>query len=347
MIRDTDVITMDGAMPLNELVTRLLQYEIEVYRLCDTNARIRKVLGDTVDRVIRDYQQGDPSAHRELHQTLAAIYSVHFATPLTKNVNNQWDPDIVRIQRRLEDAWEMYEQSRIPHLDIPQDPRKFIAWFKELVLSHPATDHALYHYLQDSATRTQVAHFFVQETTIDTRFDDLVALAQVGMDGPPKMELGQNYWDEMGNGNPALVHTTMFNQLLEELAVQPGDDIPVLSEALACGNVLSFTILHRRNAWKGLGALGVLEMISPQRFRRLVKGFGRIGLSSRAQQYHALHVSIDARHGHGWLHRAIRPLIEQDPSIARDIVYGGFYRLNTSLDYVEHLTALYTSGAIQ
>lgn len=47
---------------------------------------------------------------------------------------------------------------------------------------------------------------------VDGKFDDLIALAQLGIQDPKmKLALARNYWDEMGNGNPEDIHTTLFS----------------------------------------------------------------------------------------------------------------------------------------
>src|SRR5262249_17720499 len=150
-----------------------------------------------------------------------------------------------------------------------------------------------------------------------------IACAQIGQDHRVKLELGENYWDELGNGTYSRIHTVMFDSLLEELGVTDGQSkMELLNgvtwESLACGNALLITALHRRHACKAPGALGALEMPSPLRFRKLIRGFERIGLSQRARQYHTLHIQIDARHGHGWLHNAIAPTVEANPEAARE-----------------------------
>lgn len=55
--------------------------------------------------------------------------------------------------------------------------------------------------------------------TLDARFDDLIALAQIGFSDEPKLELARNYWDEMGNGNLEDMHTRLFDGLLDDLGI--------------------------------------------------------------------------------------------------------------------------------
>jgi hypothetical protein len=306
---------------------------------------LRALVKDTVER----FEAGEADARYSAHRTLNELYEMVLCSRATHPVFNQGDPVLMEIQRDLEAAWERFEDSRVPTFQAPEEPQAFGRWFKNLVLTHEVADHPLYRFLEEAATREQMAHFFRQECTVDARFDDLVALSQVGTPDNVKMELATNYWDEMGNGHMADMHTRLFGSLLAELGVTGLRSPATLCEeasweALACGNLLINMALYRKHAYKALGALGTTEMQSPKRFSRLVRGFKRLGLSQAALQYHTLHISIDTRHGNGWLRHAIVPTVATNPQIRHEIVQGAFYRLHVSRDYCQQLYELYTSG---
>ncbi|MFC8052473.1 iron-containing redox enzyme family protein, partial [Bacillus subtilis] len=305
-------------------------------------------------QAVENYRLNNDEDSFNLHRALGWIYETQIYTPETKPVFNQFDPTLMEIQRELETAWEKFEMSRIPNLeeiDMPEDPKEFQYWFKRLVMDHEAADHPLFSYLEKEASFEDMKEFFSQEITVDARFDDLVAFSQIGMDNWAKMELAENYWDEMGNGRMEEVHTIMFDNLLQELELTNNESLTSLFdkltwEALACGNALLNTSLYRKNVYKALGCLGSLEMMAPQRFSRLVAGYKRIGLSQKAQEYHTQHVIIDTRHGNGWLRNAIVPYVKADPSLRYEIVKGAFYRLNTSLDYCNKLYDRFTQKTL-
>src|SRR5437588_3426946 len=88
----------------------------------------------------------------------------------------------------------------------------------------------LYKWLAQRASRDDVVQFLALEGGPDAGFDDLVAACQIGLSGAPKMELAVNYWDEMGNGDPAAVHTTLHDQLVEAIGMPR---IPVTEQPVA------------------------------------------------------------------------------------------------------------------
>jgi hypothetical protein len=310
----------------------------------ELNVNLLRRTRETTER----YLEGRKDYSYILNRALGLIYEMHIYTPDKKPVFNQFDPTLIEVQRELEIALEEYEESRFPKLDIPKDPKEFERWLRSLVLYHEVADHPLFTYLEKEATFEEMANFFSQEITVDTRFDDLVALAQVGTDGGMKMELAENYWDEMGNGEMDKVHTVMFNTLLEELGLTSEESLSSLLnevswEALACGNALLYSVIHRKNIYKALGSLGALEMMAPKRFSRLVAGYQRLGLSEKAQEYHSLHIIIDTRHGNGWFKNVILPIVKENPEAGLDIVKGAFLRINTSMDYCNMLLDKYKS----
>ena len=80
--------------------------------------------------------------------------------------------------------------------------------FKQLIKDHAAFDHPFYSsFIHKKASKEDLRYYLIQETCLDPKFDDLLALMQIGLKGKVKMEIAHNYWDEMGNGNLEEVHT--------------------------------------------------------------------------------------------------------------------------------------------
>lgn len=118
---------------------------------------------------------------------------------------------------------------------------------------------------------------------------------QMGRTGGEKMEIAANYWDEMGNGDAELVHTSLFSQALESIGADPAfirDSF--MLEAGICGNLSACLGLARRHYYKAVGYFGVTEYLAPRRFRCVVDTWRRLGLHEVGITYHDLHIGIDA-----------------------------------------------------
>ena len=185
---------------------------------------------------------------------------------------------------------------------------------------------AIYQWVAQTASLDGLRRFLAVEGGPDGGFDDLVALCQVGLGGAPKLELARNYWDEMGAGNPAEVHTDL-HRLMAQLIELPSLARASLPEAAlersALGGLLS------TNRWlqpEMLGALGLTELQAGPRCRLVQQGFERLGLPVKAQRFYAVHAEVDPRHGMDWLEKTIAPLAAAHPEWSARMVRGARWR---------------------
>jgi hypothetical protein len=186
---------------------------------------------------------------------------------------------------------------------------------------------AIYKWIGDQASLAELRTFLAIEGGPDGGFDDLVATCQVGLDGPAKQELANNYWDEMGNGDPAAVHTRLHRVLADALQFPTiaREEQPVAAlERSALGGLLA------TNRWlqpEMLGALGMIELQAGPRCRLVVQAFDRVGAPRDAYPFYEVHAEVDPRHGKDWLEKAIGPLAQQQPDWSPRMVRGAWWRI--------------------
>jgi hypothetical protein len=183
----------------------------------------------------------------------------------------------------------------------------------------------IYEWVAEDADRNEIVEFLSLEGGPDGGFDDLVAACQIGLDGAAKLELAQNYWDEMGNGSLARVHTELHRKLSRALGLScpPRDLQPVAAlERSVLGGLLA------TNRWlqpEMLGALGLLELQAGPRCRKVVAGLKRIGAGEDALDFYVEHATVDPRHGKDWVDKAVAPF-DDDERWAQGIVRGARWR---------------------
>jgi len=167
---------------------------------------------------------------------------------------------------------------------------------------------AVYEWLADEATREQLVEYLSVEGGPDGGFDDLVAACQLGIDGIAKLELAQNYWDEMGNGRMERVHTELHRKLARALGLRavPREELPVEAlERAALGSLLA------TNRWlqpEMVGALGLIELQAGPRCRKVVRALERVGAGWDAIDFYAEHAEADPRHGKDWVDKVVGSL---------------------------------------
>jgi len=208
----------------------------------------------------------------------------------------------------------------------PSDPDGFVTWFEALQQDGPGQCDPLFPWLAEEAGLESFRWFLAQEAAGEAGFEDLTAMAQVKVPAEAKLELANNYWDEMGRGNPKGMHGPMLAALIDELRLAPGIDSTVW-ESLALANSMTAMATSRRYAWHAIGALGVIELTAPGRSRATADGLRRLGLGGKARLYFELHSTLDVRHSRDWNDKVIRPLVAQDPRRARAMAEGALIRL--------------------
>lgn len=241
-----------------------------------------------------------------------------------------WQKDFEEDVRmmRLEGAFLEEERAAVADraAEAPSDVDGFIAWFEELLGTGPGQNDPLFHWLATQAPLEAFKWFLTQEAAGEAGFDDLVAMTQVKVPHSAKMELANNYWDEMGRGNPKGMHGPMLDGLVDQMALEPAIETTVW-ESLALANGMTAMAANRRYAWHSVGALGAIELTAPDRSRATADGLKRLGFDGKARRYFELHAVLDVKHSDDWNAKVITPLVAEDPSRARAIAEGALIRL--------------------
>jgi hypothetical protein len=277
---------------------------------------------------------------RDRFLTLLAIYDLHTA-PLEQvgdAARLQGHPAVAELKYRLEADW--LAELELAWVDAGSlsdsaDPDRVVKAMRAVA----ARDRLplAYKWLAKEATWPELVDFLALEGGPDGGFDDLVAVCQVGLSGSAKLELGKNYWDEMGNGSGDAVHTVLHQRMAAALNMPhvAREDQPVESlERSALGGLLA------TNRWlqpEMLGALGLLELQAGPRCRLVLQAFDRLGAPADAYPFYVEHAEVDPVHGKDWMDKAIVPTVTDRPDWGPRIVKGAWWRSTVNLTFFESL----------
>lgn len=196
-------------------------------------------------------------------------------------------------------------------------------WYESLLYFGPGQNDPLFPWLAEYATLDQMKWFLTQEVAGEAGFDDLVAMTQVKMLTQVKLEMANNYWDEMGNGREEAMHGKLLERAVQHFGIVPSIETTV-SEALQLTNLMTGLAANRRYAYQSLGALGAIEMTAPGRVSLVDKGLLRLGVPSKIRTYFTVHATLDIKHSEAWNREVIKPL---SGTRMREIAEGAYLRL--------------------
>jgi hypothetical protein len=278
-----------------------------------------------------------PADPRDRFRTLLSIYALHTAPLDDVGDSARWQhhPVVAGLKQICEDQW-LAELTSLPlpsglHSADPVEAMRALAARDRLP--------TVYKWLARTASWDEVVTFLALEGGPDAGFDDLVAACQVGLFGSAKMELATNYWDEMGNGDPDAVHTSLHDRLVAAIDMPrlPLADQPVSAMArTALGGLLA------TNRWlqpEMLGALGLIELQAGPRCRLVLQAFDRCGAPDAAYPFYEVHAEVDPRHGKDWLDKAIVPTLLERPQWGERIVRGALWRSSVNAAFLSDVTA--------
>jgi hypothetical protein len=273
---------------------------------------------DALDRLVAL----DAVDRRDEALTLLTVHGLHLAPvdDLGERARWQHHPAVATLKRRLE---ERYVERLGPPPAAFGSAADAIAALRAVAAADLVPE--VYEWVATEARYEELVAFLALEGGPDGGFDDLVALCQTGLTGEPKLELARNYWDEMGRGDPAAVHTELHRRLVRATGMQavPPADQPV--EALERSLLGSLLATNRHLQPEMVGALGLVEMQAGPRCRKVVRGLRRLNAGEDALAFYVEHADADPRHGRNWIDHVVSPLAA-DPRWARGIVRGAAWR---------------------
>lgn len=295
----------------------------------------------TVDAVNAAAAVGDESAVYLQQLVLSRIYQT--IMQVSDVATAEGSVLVHEITRKLELA-TIEAQDRMIESGLvesaPAEPGRYLSWLKGAVRAHRAFKHPYYtEFINLEADDGDLRTYAIQESVVDGRFDDFLAMMQVGTSGAAKMEIANNFWDEMGNGDPDSVHTHLFNKIYDVFDIRPDElESTMTAHDLLSGNLAVLVCRYRSMYPEAVGFLGVTEWLVPDRFVNVLNAWSRLGLPEVGVTYHKLHVTIDSQHAAGWFHNVVLPAATSE-YMRWGIARGALWRANSSASHLDERLA--------
>ncbi|GIG37571.1 iron-containing redox enzyme family protein [Cellulomonas pakistanensis] len=288
--------------------------------------------------------------------TLTALYELHHQGLDGVDDRLEWDPTLLRTRAVLEERFEAQLRRDVA---VPDDLLAELEASTATEGLAPAVARALFDltsrdegpslsaYVARKATDAQLREMLVQRSVYQLKEADPHTWAIPRLQGVPKAALVEIQADEYGGGRPERMHAALFARTMRGLGLDDTygryvDDVPAIT--LASVNMMMMFGLNRRLRGCVVGHLAAFEMTSSQPNRLYGNGFRRHGYDADVTWYFDEHVEADAVHEQIAGRDLAGGLVEQQPALRDDVLFGAAACLAVDGRVGRHQIESWTAG---
>ena len=308
--------------------------------------RARGPLSEAVLALLRDgvlpsadVSSADPFG-ADLAVALHTCYELHYQGFADVDPDWEWAPELLAFRRELERVFESALRAAVPASD------DVTAVLDELLVE-PVPGTGVSHFLRDDGEWWQFREYVVHRSVYHHKEADPHAWVIPRLSGQAKAALVAVEFDEFGGGRADRVHAQLYRDLMAATGLETGylhyfDDVP--APVIAVVNMMSMFGLHRRLRAAMVGHFAAAEITTAPSAARLVKAIERLGGGQDVTHFFAEHVEADAVHEQVLRHDVIGDLLDREPELAADVVFG--VRATEFLEgrFGEHVLSAWRAG---
>ena len=276
----------------------------------------------------------------DLQLALYLCYELHYRSVAGVDGDLEWDPDLLRFRRLLE--------------------RRFLAALRSDVAAGDDVDGALEPLLVEAVEgvgpswflasvgeRWQLREFIVHRSLYHLKEADPQSWVIPRLQGQAKASLVTVQHDEYGAGRGDRMHAQLFADTMRELGLDPAygaylDVVP--AAALAPVNLMSLLGLHRSLRGSAVAQFASVEVTSSPGSARLSAPFARLDGGRAGQRFYDEHVEADAVHEQLIRSELLRYLLDREPDLAADVVFGIQANLLVEDRFADHVLAAWSEN---
>ncbi|MEW2554268.1 iron-containing redox enzyme family protein [Streptomyces zhihengii] len=262
-------------------------------------------------------ERADPLGD-DLQLALYLCYELHYRGFTGVDASWEWDPELLRLRAALERRFlDALREGTAGHPDLEA--------VLDAILVEPVAGTGVSYHLRDRGTLAQMREYAAHRSLYHLKEADPHAWVIPRLRGRAKAAFVAVEYDEFGGGHAERVHAELFAALMRDLGLDPsyGRYADAASaEMLVTVNLMSLFGLHRSLRGALVGHFAAVETTSSPGSRRLAGAMRRLEAGPAAEHFYAEHVTADAVHEQVVRRDVIGGLLEDEPSLARDIAFG-------------------------
>lgn len=231
---------------------------------------------------------------------------------------------VAQLHALLEEPWETWLERRVPddELDVGDPASALQVWAERDRTPRPTPQSQ---WLADSMGIDGYRRLLEVSS-----LNGLVEASQLSraLGGAPtsvQATLSRIFVEEYGGGRLAKKHSTYFARMLEGQGLSTEPEVyfeRVPWEVLGAINHAFYLAENKRQYLRFCGAFTYTETSTPAGFWGYARAAKRLGFSDGQDDYWALHVREDKRHGAWMIEQVALPLLRQFPGRQRDVLLG-------------------------
>ncbi|MFD6275592.1 iron-containing redox enzyme family protein [Streptomyces sp. NPDC060209] len=254
----------------------------------------------------------------DLQLALYVCYELHYRGFTGARPELEWDPPLLAVRAAMEErflAALRRDATVTASLDDVLDG----------LLVEPVRGSGVSWFLQDRGELRHLRDYAMQRSLYHLKEADPHAWVLPRLSGRAKAGMAAIEYDEFGAGRADRVHAQLFADLMTDLGLETAYG-RYLDEGcapmLALVNLMSLFGLHRRLRGALVGHFAAVEITSSPASRRLAHAMKRTGAGPAAEFFYTEHVEADAVHEQVVRRDVIGGLLDDEPGLAADIVFG-------------------------
>ncbi|PXY27335.1 iron-containing redox enzyme family protein [Prauserella muralis] len=254
----------------------------------------------------------------DLQLALQVCYELHYRGFAGVDPDWEWDPALLRTRAALERTFLAALRADVAGGDD-------VAGTLDELLVEPVDGTGLTHWLQDEGTWEQTREYLALRSIYHLKEADPHAFAIPRLQGRAKAALVAVEFDEFGGGRYERMHSRLYADLLTAAGLDArylGYAEHVPPHAFATVNLMSMFGLHRNLRGALVGHFAAAEITTAPSARRMEKALRRHGADEACVHFFTEHVEADAVHEQVLRRDVVGDLLEREPDLAADVVFG-------------------------
>lgn len=283
----------------------------------------------------------DPLTDDDLHLALWCCYELHHHGFEGIDDDLEWDPEVLSFRRSLERVFEAALRSEHQAGAVPEDPqvalRVIATWAGPPLASTVARE----------GERSHIQELAIHRSAYQLKEADPHTWAIPRLSGPGRSAMIEIQADEYGSGVPGEAHCELFAAAMEELGLSSEfghyvDRLP--GTTLATDNLVNLFGLNRRLRGALVGHLALFEMCSVTPMSKYLSAARRVGGLPKLERFYEVHVEVDAHHADLALNRMVGGVVEAEPELAADVIFGAAALGRVEARFAHHILRSWDDG---